>query len=590
MTIERGLRWTAIAIAVLAFVDPSIVLNGRARHRLGVVVQNGSSMALPAADGPTRQAAAAQVVAALERDLGGEYEIGAGWAGDLAIVVGDHFPGQTFPDEARIWTVTMPASLGPNVRISQIDAPSRVPPDTTVRLAIGIDAVQMIGSRSTVVVRTGGAEVGRAFHDWTADPESWVADIAAVPVGEPPFRFDVRVLSGSSERTDVDNRAEITIDQAARLRVFALEARPSWAGAFVRRALERDPRFEVGGRSRVSPKASVVSGDESQSSASVARFDDYDVVVVGGLDAITTDEQRALEHFAGARGGGIALIPDTRVAAAAIDRFIPGVTVAERLLERSSTLASKPGVLSLESSELLESGSLPRDATVLATNRGSRQPIVWTSATGDGRLLFSGALDAWRFRGTADEAFERFWQSTIAALALAARPPVEIQLTPNRAAPGERVEVSARVRKLERDRLGSQLAISARAGGEVLRLWPDAVPGLFRGSFVARARPAAPSTLVTADAGERIRGQARLTIDDNVREAMAPPLALLAASHGGIDVAPGQLSELERSIRTALAPAQESRRHNPMRSAWWFIPFAACLSTEWWLRRRAGRR
>jgi hypothetical protein len=266
------------------------------------------------------------------------------------------------------------------------------------------------------------------------------------------------------------------------------------------------------------------------------------------------------------------------------------VTVAERLLERSSTLASKPGVLSLESSELLESGSLPRDATVLATNRGSRQPIVWTSATGDGRLLFSGALDAWRFRGTADEAFERFWQSTIAALALAARPPVEIQLTPNRAAPGERVEVSARVRKLERDRLGSQLAISARAGGEVLRLWPDAVPGLFRGSFVARARPAAPSTLVTADAGERIRGQARLTIDDNVREAMAPPLALLAASHGGIDVAPGQLSELERSIRTALAPAQESRRHNPMRSAWWFIPFAACLSTEWWLRRRAGRR
>jgi hypothetical protein len=146
------------------------------------------------------------------------------------------------------------------------------------------------------------------------------------------------------------------------------------------------------------------------------------------------------------------------------------------------------------------------------------------------------------------------------------------------------------VRKLERDRLESQLAISARAGGDVLRLWPDAAPGVFRGSFVAPVQPEWPSVLVTADAGERSRGQTRLTIDDNVREAVGPPLALLAASHGGIDVGPGQLGELERSIRTALAPAQESRRHNPMRSAWWFIPFAACLSTEWWLRRRAGRR
>jgi hypothetical protein len=590
MTTERILRWAAIAIAILAFVDPSVVLDGRARHRLGVVMQGGSSMALAAGGGLTRRAAASHVLAALKRDLGGEFEFAIGRPGDLTILVGDHFPEETFPEDARISTVTVSDPRGPNVRISRIEAPSRVPPGTTVRLAIGVDAVQMAGSRSTFVVRAGGAEVGRASHDWTAERESWVADIAAVPVGEPPFRFDVRVLSSASERTDLDNRAEVTIDLAPRLRVFVLEARPSWPGAFVRRALERDPRFDVAGRSRVSPKASVVSGDPSQSSAGVSRFDDYDVVVAGGLDAITPDEQRALQHFTNARGGGIVLVPDTRVAAAAIDRFIPGVTVTERLLENSSTLTSKPGVRSLESSELLESGSLPRDAIVLAANPGSRRPIVWTSTIGDGRLLFSGALDAWRFRGTADEAFDRFWQSTIAALALDARPPVEIRLTPDRAAPGERVQVSARVRTLERDRRGNELAISARVGDEPLRLWPDAARGAFRGSFVVAANASGPSVLVTANAGEDVRGQARLTIDDNAREAVGPPLALLAASHGGVDVPPDHLDELERSIRRAVPPARESRRHYPMRSVWWFIPFAACLSTEWWLRRRAGRR
>jgi hypothetical protein len=590
MRTERILRWTAIAIAILAFIDPSIRLQGRVRHRLGVVVQDGSSMALTAANGSTRRAAAAQALAALKRDLGDEFDLSTGRPGDVTIVVGDRFPEETFSEDARISTVTVSDRRGPNVRIAGIDAPRRVPPGTTVRLAIAVEGVQVTGSRSTVVVRAGDAEVGRAFHDWTADHESWVADIAALPVGEPPFRFDVRVLPGSGERTDADNHAEITIGQAARHRVFVLEARPSWAGAFVRRALERDPRFDVAGRSRVSPSASVLSGGAPQPPGGVGRFDDYEVVVVGGLDAITPDEQKALEHFADTRGGAIALLPDTLPAAATINRFVPGVTVAERLLEHPSKLVSKPGVRSLESSELLESDSLPRDAIVLATNPGSGHPIVWTTALGEGRLLFSGALDAWRFRGTADEAFERFWRSTIAAVALEARPPVEIQLTPGRAAPGERVWVSARVRKLERDQPGRELAISARAGDEPIRLWPDARRGVFRGSFVVPAEPAGPSVLVTASAGEGIRGQARLSIDGNAREAGGAPLALLAATHGGIDVALEQLGELERSIRSALSPVQEPRRYNPARSPWWFVPFAACLSTEWWLRRRAGRR
>src|SRR5262249_37249898 len=130
MKIARLLRWTAIAIAILALIDPSIVLNGRVPRRLGVVVQGGPSMDLPAADGLTRRAAASEVVAVLKRDLGGEFELTAGRLGDLTIVVGDHFPEETFSEDARISTVTVSDRRAPNVRISGIDAPSRVPAGT----------------------------------------------------------------------------------------------------------------------------------------------------------------------------------------------------------------------------------------------------------------------------------------------------------------------------------------------------------------------------------------------------------------------------------------------------------------------------
>jgi len=81
-----------------------------------------------------------------------------------------------------------------------------------------------------------------------------------------------------------------------------------------------------------------------------------------------------------------------------------------------------------------------------------------------------------------------------------------------------------------------------------------------------------------------------LSIDRRIRESFGPPLALLAVSHGGVDVGPEQLRTLEDHLRASTnTPAERTSRH-PMRSAWWFAPFAACLSVEWWLRRRSGRR
>jgi class 3 adenylate cyclase len=36
--------------------------------------------------------------------------------------------------------------------------------------------------------------------------------------------------------------------------------------------------------------------------------------------------------------------------------------------------------------------------------------------------------------------------------------------------------------------------------------------------------------------------------------------------------------------------ASERSPFHPLQSPWWILPFALCLSGEWWLRRRDGLR
>jgi hypothetical protein len=592
LPVERLLRWAAIAIAVLAAIDPPILLTGKVSPRVCVVVQDGPTMELPAADSSiTRRQRAAQTLDELKRQFGREFDLIEGLPDSAApaIVVGDRYPERPFADSAIVSTVTLSAPLTPNVRIAAIDAPVLVPPETGVRVSITVEAAGMAGSRSGVVVRAGGAGVGRSTHEWTNDAETWTPEIVAAPVGAPPFSFEIAVGSEKPEITDKDNRAVADVGLAPRMRVFVLEARPSWASAFVRRALESDLRFEVAGFSQPSPRVGVSSGDASSAPSNrVDRFDAFDVVVAGGLDRLSANQVAALEHFAVERGGGLALVPDLPLPALVAHRLIPSAELSQRLIDRPTTLPTSPPI---DASELLEAMAIPPAASVLARGPGSSRPIVWTGPLGDGRVLFSGAMDAWRFRGRAGEPFDRFWQSTIAALAIDARHPIDIAVKPGRAAPGETVRVTARVRKLERDRLGNRLSIGAKVRGETVRLWPEAPEGSFSGQFVVDPGTSERSLPIAVSLGDgSAEARARLPIDANPRHDDRPPLGLLAASHKGVNVGPGGVQELKRFLQATTVAATERRTRNPMRSSWWLVPFAGCLAAEWWLRRKAGRR
>jgi hypothetical protein len=589
--IERVLRWSAVAIAVLGAVDPAITVVGRTRPRVSLMVQSGPSMDLPTAEGESRDAAARRALVVLQRDLESQFELvpGSDGAAAAAIVIGDRYPEEPPPVSQPTSTVTVATPIAPNVRIVDVEAPRAVPSDTAVRLGVQIEGAGVRGLVSTVVVRAANAEVARASHTWATDRERWRAVLDAVPIGPAPFVFEIVAEPLPSERTAADNRATVSVAESPKLRVLAFDARPSWASAFVRRALESDPRILVSGLSDVSPRVPVRSGDSPALPGD--RLDAFDAIIVGGLDRLSPADAKTLGRFMTERGGSVALVPDARLAGAAVRAIVGVVASRETLLERASPLAGVAGLPRIDASELLQFRDLPHRATVLERAGAAGDAVVWTTPRGSGLLLVSGAMDAWRYRAEPGVEFDRFWRSTVSGLALAARPAVDVELTPPRIAAGDPVHVLARVRGMETDRLGDTLAVSARAGRidpvAPLRLWPAAARGDFEGWF------AAPPVSLRVDVtiGDNLAaGSGSAAIDNAARDADGPPLSLLAATRGGVDVTPHALAALERHLRATVSGQSTKAVRRPMRSVLWVWPFAACLSAEWWLRRRRGLR
>jgi hypothetical protein len=211
--------------------------------------------------------------------------------------------------------------------------------------------------------------------------------------------------------------------------------------------------------------------------------------------------------------------------------------------------------------------------------------------------VFSGALDAWRYRSTAadERTFTRFWTGLIANLAASSRHPLSIAVEPAVAAPGDRLTVRASI---------DPHLISASAGGEgpsvaaslvsrdgtahFIRLWPAAEEGTFDGEVVA---PAAGVYDARLSAAGNTADTAVLIADD----VQHPPgyddesLRLIARTTGGVVGDLSDTAALERHLR-ALPRRDEAQTVRPMRSRWWSLPFAAALCTEWLIRRRQGAR
>jgi hypothetical protein len=585
MNASRLLRTAAVLIAVAGLVDPVWTRDRAQRRPLLVGVLDRPTLDLP--DGATTRRARALASADRLRDLlADEFDVtlrtitaraSACPAATACVIVADGAAARPLGAEATVvGGVAVGETLVPNVAVVGID-----PPEETAIDAAGVLRVHLRGNgvtgTSRIEVADDGSLVGSAEHEWGSSPVSAdaVVSVPWVPLAEGVRRLRVTASGPQSERTLLDNVADagaIVGRGAAPIVIYEPEA--TWTGTFARRALEQDARFAIAGGTRIAPAISVARGDAPALTAGALAG--AQAVVVAAPDVLTSAEVTLLERFARDRGGSVVLLFDRRPAGPVL-RILPPVAG-----ERQFAAPQSAGGLRVSEVVTFAPGA---GATTLAAIDG--RPVVVAIATGRGRVVVSGALDAWRFRD--GDRFARFWTGVIGDAAAAAGPPLSIRVEPLLVKTGEAAALTIQYRSLDpTPAMTVDAAARLRCGSMTrpVRVWPSATAGVLTADVHAE-RAGRCVVEVTYAGPEMLTASTPLLVSDDVKPPLdsSAPLATTVAPFGGVVVAPGdeaRLAAAARRLHSTRAP-QETR---PLRSPWWLFAFCGCLAGDWWLRRR----
>jgi hypothetical protein len=122
-----------------------------------------------------------------------------------------------------------------------------------------------------------------------------------------------------------------------------------------------------------------------------------------------------------------------------------------------------------------------------------------------------------------------------------------------------------------------------------VRVWPTGALGEFAGELPLTDSGACRIEVTIND---RVATGA-IAVADRPLTGVERTLAKLerrATVSGGVVARAGEEDAIVRAIASQPSPAAAETTVHPMRVPWWMLPFAACLSAEWWLRRRSGLR
>jgi hypothetical protein len=578
----RTLRTVAVAIAAAGVIDPAFAMRQPRPLRLEIV---GGS-----------QDATGRLRDRLSRTFGDDAAFDTGDAPDASIIAA---PVQGRPMPRADVPVSIVTPFPPdarNIRLLAAHAPASILVGQEAIYTAQFEGIGVEGESSVIELQRDGIALASVTHRWGANREQFTAALNVVPPAPGISRVTVLARGVADEASDRDNAADLALLAIApTLRVAIYEPRPSWATGFVRRAIEADPIFSSSSLLRSSPRRVVTAGPPLRA-LSARSLAPYDVVIVGAPEDLDRAAVGVLASFCEKRGGAVVFAPD-RSPSGPYAALVSPSGFDNLLLEKPAAIGSDASS-AIRASEFALPKRLRRGAIAVASLPGKpSQPAVVSFPRGRGRIVFSGALDAWRYRSTAadERTFTRFWTGLIANLAASSRHPLSIAVEPAVAAPGDRLTVRASI---------APHLISASAGGEgpsvaaslvsrdgtahFIRLWPAAEEGTFDGEVVA---PAAGVYDARLSAAGNTADTAVLIADD----VQHPPgyddesLRLIARTTGGVVGDLSDTAALERHLR-ALPRRDEAQTVRPMRSRWWSLPFAAALCTEWLIRRRQGAR
>jgi hypothetical protein len=590
MTAPLTLRMISIAIAVAGIADPVLTIPGHAPRPMTITILDGPSLVLP--QGPaTRRERAYDAANRLRGELSDVFDTRVREQSTAAdanpcpvegacLVISDGARPRRLSASGMLGAVRIGAALTPNVAIRALHLPTQTTPAAVAAVDVDLWASGMGGTNTDLLVFDGDLVVGQTSHTWPGGDGVQTATVRVewTPVQSGLREIRVAIPAIDGEATGLDNEAHTATEVAIeRYELLLYEPRPTWTGTFVRRALEDDPRFVVRARARVANAIAVTSGAPALTAATLASSN-VRLVVITAPEQLTASEVTTLEQFMRVRGGSVVALIDVAPTGPS-QRLLP-FTITERRENEPIQVGA------LKASEFLTLE--PRDAVTSVIAAAGNSPVMVARPFGNGRLMASALIDAWRFRGEND-AFARFWQAALADAADAAGDVLMLDVTPRLAYRGDRLAVDIEWRPL----IGIPDAVDVRATvvcGERrqnIRLWPSGTPGRFEGEFVATAdgkcRVDAILNGITRSTALLIRDRA------SVIGADGDELTSAITAHGGLVVAGGNENELVSAFRRAASPTRISTQVHPLRSPWWVVPFVACLGAEWWLRRRAGR-
>ena len=462
---------------------------------------------------------------------------------------------------------------------------------------VDVVATNARGRRLTVALEAGGHVADQAERDVNADEFRVTVPLAFVPVANGPQPLRVRASVASGRVAVADTAVDIRNRPWS---ILFVDRRPSWSSTFVRRALEQDPGFAIDSRVVTSTGVASATGAPPDSLRRTPALDAYDAIVVGAPETLTDQDLTGLEAFARRRGGAIVLLLDGEDAGRAITLIGAGPWRDARATDVVKVEPRFAGAPALEASEIVAPDTVPPAAVILAEigPRETARPVVIERPVGAGRLIASGLVDAWRYRGVPPaSAFDRFWRDVIARAADASPPPIDVRPDRSFVAPGDPVRIAVTWREVVLSAPGEvppPLSIAGTmtgpSGSSALRLWPEDGPGRFTTTLRA---PMQPGVYQLSIVGGGSRGEAALVVTEDATAAYAVDRELLSAfasSRGGAVIPASDIQALQQAIGRVIPAVRQPAPFHPLRSPAGFAAFVGLLGGEWWLRRRRNLR
>jgi hypothetical protein len=476
----------------------------------------------------------------------------------------------------------------PGTAIVAVPSTVQAPVNSIESIKVTVRARGLAGQSSAVLLQDGHVELARTEHRWTGD-ETATINLPYLALTAGARRLTVRVEPAKGERRLTDNQVDVlAMAESREGRVAVIEPRPSWPAGFIRRQLESEPAFRVASILRTATDVETRAGEPPRS-ITLEQLLPFEVVIAGAPEEFRGAEVDALRRFAALRGGTVVLMPDRRPSGAYVE-LLPRATTEQLLTE--SQMLEPAGI---PASEIVSITATPGVRALASLNSA---PVIFSWPLGAGRVLFSGALDAWRYRGDPRSRTREFWRDAIMTAALGAPPRVQLEMEPAVVRPGGSARIVARVRPTEivgghGENAGGSFTIEAHVTGpsgrdDNVRLHPTIERGTLEG-LVTTSLSGVYAVSVSLASGAA--SQTTFLALDEAFTLSGSETALEGVPEltGGVVAYSTDLSPVVRHLceipRTTLRQAA-----HPMRSAWWMAAFAAALCGEWTLRRRSGLR